>query len=471
MHYGPTKNRELAEKICNTIRWLEPSIWTSASLFTVVERFTHKFSKTEIANDQFCKAFASAFLSTDYAKKRLRSNSEPAPNKKQKKNSEKTEKAPMNLEGFFLKKKKMAPIYRHHGGSATQVAEDHSHNDMYKYKMTIHLTHKKLHKRLGYYEYHTQHSGYIQADEGKQGRDEINAFGHALQIFGNTAPSDNSGQPAQLLYNLYKWQMGPWAMNPYKSIPNGTMIGADMNPAIDKIHLEYIESTTILCNTQSVPTQCEMVWLAPKHDASTGPLGAWNEVLSNKGIGVDENDQPNFTDVSPNAYEISRCSSTMYGQSPFGHKEFRRNWKTLHRKSFYLNAGDQKKVMQKIYYNKTWDKTALATVARPDDVNNAVTAENNWLKGFSICVMLIVRPGTVVLPGSDENHPTAVTTGLGQITYLNSNRFVFSSMGSTDRISDSFITPTFYRESASLKTGRLRDVKDDVEVDDKMIQT
>lgn len=384
------------------------------------------------------------------------------------------DKRPSTMEDFYPKKKgrtelptkKKTKIY--YEEEKEMVTEDHSHNDLYKYKHHISFSHKKAHKRLGYWDYFTQKNGIVIAQEGKQGCAEIWSLGTALQVFAKAGGLTTINVSDE--QNIYKWSVSPYSLNPYQTVPAGNLYAGQSAPVIDKIHLESVDATTIIVNTEPIPLQVELVWLTPKKSQADGPLQSWRNVMTDKGLGIAANDNPDYSNVNPTFSAVARATDDMYGMSPFGHIEFRRQWKTLHRKSFYLNAGDQRKIMTRIHYNKTWDREALKQTFQPNDVNDCTSAANYWAPGISICCMAIVRPGNVILPAIDGNRPVSVTTGRAQIGFVNATNHRFSSMGSTDRISTLVIQPGFFRETSTAKSGRFMDVTDQFEVDDKLLQ-
>lgn len=271
---------------------------------------------------------------------------------------------------------------------------------------------------------------YADANVGRQGVYEMNPIFTKSQLTSTPQPGATRGV----------WYVNPWDANPNQKMTGGGIVATGYNPSstgangyqrdycyFHNVELLYdiasfttvsqhIDFALWLCKKSSVPI------IAPYPASIKGPATLWTEGLASQSMGVIPAVQPTNNAAAPVAGYVDR---NMFGESPYGNTYLKKYFKPIYRKTFILQAGDNKILNLKIKFNKMVDMyTTLQT-------------QSECIPGLTIIPMMIVRP-SVIKHGEEGSFSADV--GVTDLGAVESIKVDFKYPIQTERLQQNYIT-------------------------------
>lgn len=250
------------------------------------------------------------------------------------------------------------------------------HNDMSSHALGPIVLGKKKIRTLANAQYHISQQFIMSGVQGLQVSDSPDIMCTRAQLLGdvltnNRVDRDNwPDSPWNLVFNGHA---GTAATPVFTTPPVAPFLS-------DKLCLQSASVNISCLSMKNVAQELTLYMLTPKHDTSQTPLNSWQTVMSNKSMGQPAPGVAQNTTTTTATAGVS--NPNIYGENPFTHKEFRKQWKVLKKQVFILQPGDSRRYSTKIHWNRVIDQATLR--------NQRTSA---YLANITVFPFVIVRAG------------------------------------------------------------------------------
>lgn len=283
-------------------------------------------------------------------------------------------------------------------GSRNQVLakmEMSSHNDMTIHKMAnVYLRGKPYRgKTTSTLTHMENYQASNSIGQGYQSVDLLEHIANHPKLIGQ-AVADR----AQANYSVF---------NPYKLETAGGRINMDSSvydarPPQMRLLYKSVTATYEFVSLVNIPIVLELLLCTPAFDTAYNPVEVWNNAVSNDAQ-LYPLEAQGQTSYGASTTQVGRPATNSYGNEPYHHRDFNKQWKILGKKIFILQPGDQRIYKHTININK------VISVAQFEKRNNFFKA------GYTVVPMVIGRGGAIGLAEGDN--ADAGQAGHGPVKY------------------------------------------------------
>lgn len=181
--------------------------------------------------------------------------------------------------------------------------------------------------------------------------------------------------------------------NPYKLETAGGRINMDSGvydsrPPQMRMLYKSVTATYEFVSLVNIPIVLELLLCTPAFDTAYNPVEVWNNAVTNDAQ-LYPNEAQGQTSYGASTTVVGRPATNSYGNEPYHHRDFNKQWNILAKKIFILQPGDQRIYKHTININK------VISVAQFEKRNNFFKA------GYTVVPMVIGRGGAIGISETD----------------------------------------------------------------------
>lgn len=216
----------------------------------------------------------------------------------------------------------------------------------------------KLYKSLGKYTYTHVARGITNSTAGNQFAGDLNPL-LDTQMFMKQTPESPT-----VVFPAYSFPQSLYEINPYRGVTGSQLITAgayvDQN---DRVYLESIRGSYQFVNLSNISCTMQLYLMVCKKSTMEAPTTLWGNILSQEQgtLPVAQQVAYNTTGFAAGTGNAvgSANDITIYGESPWRHKQFHEYWNCRKRFNIILEPGQSKKIWVTVRVNKVYDKNVL----------------------------------------------------------------------------------------------------------------
>lgn len=211
-----------------------------------------------------------------------------------------------------------------------------------------------------------------------------------------------------------------WAQSAFGMDPNQKTTGADATDAVfssaitlgdigsttncsGEVYIPYIHGEISFINLQNVGTELKCYWIVNKQHCEIDAKAKWAEYMSEQTMGQTAAGQKA---TGPTAATVGYPSQSTYGMSPFRYAEWNKIHKVRRVDSFFLGAGETKKITFDLVVNYLLKYQKLSDLSN----NNGIP----YFKDLSVQLLLVAKGNPVYV---NEASGDKVTPGPAKIGF------------------------------------------------------
>lgn len=274
--------------------------------------------------------------------------------------------------------------YRKHTVRSSMKPDRSTHNDLTLRKLP-NVKVGKFHKAklTSTMKYQENYNKVIRQFQGGQAVDVLEVIGNRFKLYGVTDTARNQ---------YLKSQISQWDLSTQRSVQD-LSTGAALNSKMRKLFYSHVNATYEFVNFQSVPIKIIMHLLTPVHDCEEDPYQVWDRQGDNSAAGAAAISEATTLGGSATP---GMTSPQVIQTSPGQSREFRKMWKTLIRKEFVIQPGDQINYTHIINIKKVYSRESLDS------------RTSSYLRGFTVIPMIVAQAGLVGLTPVESEDATQV---------------------------------------------------------------
>lgn len=261
-------------------------------------------------------------------------------------------------------------------------------------------------------------------------------------------------------FDVLPWDLNPYArtsgsaafpgkMNITGPLPEDVAIG-QLSLYNDRIYLSKITGHMDILNaTAHGIAYCDVYWLLAKHDYDRDPVTSFvnsvvNDGFANTGPNAPKNTgQEASVQLGPGGMLAGWPGATTYGLKPYQVSNFGKFWKCVHKNTFVLQPGEQKRTYLNLNINRTLQKSEFGNIL---DANvNIYTFKNLTLQA-----MVVFRGGITMTNTSSGGAGTQrVSYAPVKIALQDYHKYHFHAMPKHEENASFTRVNPFYWDSAA----------------------
>lgn len=281
-------------------------------------------------------------------------------------------------------------------------------------------------KTLGRFRFYEARNGGMYGDFSTEGLQYVSALPNLAtrqQLIGATS---------NLRASTSTWDTDPFQLNPFVVVPDSNLYpnASAAVAADDKLLLATCHHHMNIINMENIPQTAIIHWYLAKRDNYYNPPDIWNNCVAAQNLtqaAAVGSALIATTTETPGGMSLGR-----YGADPEEYREFKKHYKCIAKHQVCLQPGDQQNLKLVFKWNKLINKTLLNLL--PDSYAGGATGGAplyqpvQFIKGITICPMIILRAGLVGVRPSSGVLASEVTYGPTRVGVLCNNEWVFKAL-------------------------------------------
>lgn len=266
---------------------------------------------------------------------------------------------------------------------------------------------------LGRWTYLYQNQGSVVIAPGTQGVTDMAFHGHITSQYLSTSTATG-------IVPIYEWRNSPFDINPSQRNTGGNVISQQNSPVNDLIYLDSCDCDMQIVNSSNTPIICDVYFMEPKRGVTDGPTTMWSRSLSDVAMGQGTAFNPgSISGTVVSGYP----AADIYGVEPYHEPSFMKQWKIQKKRTITLQGGSTHKEKYTVSFNKFLRKDILQ-----QKKDQGITLD----KGISLVLMLVARPGPVVIrEGTNvKSSDVGYSSSSGKVGWIYTHRYKYKGIGS-----------------------------------------
>jgi len=225
-------------------------------------------------------------------------------------------------------------------------------------------------------DYQTIHTG----AQGIQSSTMLEIVNNRNKMLGLTSSARNQN---------YTSAFNPWQLNLGATDTTNTFFSASSAypNSGNTIGVNYTEWEFNFLSMETVPQIVELYFSTPVNDISYNPIESWTNSLVTERFGVAPVAGPTAI-ADPNG-QVGGAMENNVGQKPTDCKGFNKLWKTLYKRTFVLQPGDQRNFKGRLYTRRFALRQTI------------VDRNREYLRGFTVVPWITIKAGMVGIVATD----------------------------------------------------------------------
>lgn len=277
----------------------------------------------------------------------------------------------------------------------------------------FYVSKRKSWKTLG--NFHLEHTSDVLLDQNATGYqitgNGLSTFTSA-QMYGNTSP--------YVANYKENWATSPFDLNPYSAPVYNTIYTQNLGATAenDKYFIKDTVQTLSFVSLQPTACRVEVYWCLCNTNTDRDPQQAWIDAVNSLKYAQASNAEGAHTTAAIQPVATGGGSVANPRTSP--PRGFYHYWKKLHYDVFMLQPGDNMSMVRTFVYNLMVQRNEIGD------------SQTSFLKGISLCPLVVVNSAVVGIGNDAESFPPAnidrVTYGRSKVGFIHSCKMNFAAL-------------------------------------------